>query len=390
MICSKCKKNIEEGHIFCPNCGNAFLKEEKQYEPQSGTTEELEADGTTVLTAEELEGFAPVHSAEDFKKSQNSRGKNSKVGLIVGVVVAVVLVAVGAIFYAHKTTEEAVPNICVTSAEGTCYLVTNPDTGECIALYYATATNEVSLYDYVEDTFENEDNSVVAPSEEDYKSSSFEYKSLEGVTAAENASVIYASCTKTIGVLETSIKKCAKKYKKNKEEYADTVYELCFDFNKKYASLENADGYFAVTSEIKEALVSMANILGNGASWTDFCFEYAEKANLDEAGFEAAQEEYQTVLDRMELRASLQNNSVTVYRICKWENGETKVLADNVVAFVYDEEYNLVYKVLEDVDATISIDNITTIDDVKALFELDLSVQNHKMSLVDEDAESVD
>lgn len=228
-------------------------------------------------------------------------------------------------------------------------------------IYYTAGNgNSVSLYDYVDDP-ENATNT------EDEEDTSAHYEPLDWYCYEEDYDEIYASCSQACTFLEGG-----------EQETIEGQSEDGFKkFTEKYKNLENKQGYFLVTDEIKEDLIELAENYGNGYDdeWLEFCF--AKEEGEDDNSW-TDNSEYM----REQLKDS--DNNYPLSNLCCYKDGKITTISEDVIA-VKNYANCFSYATKDMITDRIKLEDVSECSDVEDLFKVILGEQS---SLIPYDQET--
>ena len=228
-------------------------------------------------------------------------------------------------------------------------------------IYYTAGNgNSVSLYDYVDDP-ENATNT------EDEEDTSAHYEPLDWYCYEEDYDEIYASCSQACTFLEGG-----------EQETIEGQSEDGFKkFTEKYKNLENKQGYFLVTDEIKEDLIELAENYGNGYDdeWLEFCF--AKEEGEDDNSW-TDNSEYM----REQLKDS--DNNYPLSNLCCYKDGKITTISEDVIA-VKNYANCFSYATKDMITDRIKLEDVSECSDVEDLFKVILGEQS---SLIPYDQEA--
>lgn len=188
---------------------------------------------------------------------------------------------------------------------------------------YLSASNgeTISAYSLVEDDLAAQDAAATQPRASDFSIPRYRYYQLSSSDDPSTVGQLYASCTKSVYFFHDSV-----------EDYSS--YDLCNAFVTKYKSMENADGYFPVTSEVQQDIQAMVNEYGQGydGEWLEFCFRRSESGTTtDYDAYEAALSQWNEVQERNELRESLRDDEMPIQTLYRYEDGALTEVNNQVV-----------------------------------------------------------
>lgn len=228
-------------------------------------------------------------------------------------------------------------------------------------IYYTAGNGKsVSLYDYVDDP-ENATNT------EDEEDTSAHYEPLDWYCYEEDYDEIYASCSQACTFLEGG-----------EQETIEGQSEDGFKkFTEKYKNLENKQGYFLVTDEIKEDLIELAENYGNGYDdeWLEFCF--AKEEGEDDNSW-TDNSEYM----REQLKDS--DNNYPLSNLCCYKDGKITTISEDVIA-VKNYANCFSYATKDMITDRIKLEDVSECSDVEDLFKVTLGEQS---SLIPYDQEA--
>lgn len=217
--------------------------------------------------------------------------------------------------------------------------------------YTADNGNSVSLYDYVDDP----EKTTATEDEED---SSAYYEPLDWYCYEEDYDELYTSCSQTCIFLEDGEQTTIEGQPEDKFK----------QFTEKYKKLENKQGYFLVTDEIREDLIELAETYGEGYDdeWLEFCFA-KEEGNTNDSWTDNS--EY--------MREQLKNtaNNYPLSDLFCYKNGKTATVAENVIA-VKNYANCFSYATKDMITDRIKLEAVNECSDVEALFKVTLGEQN--------------
>lgn len=235
---------------------------------------------------------------------------------------------------------------------------------------YLTAENGETLdpYSYVEDNLATQDAAMTQPQASDFSIPRYRYYQLSSSDNPNTVGEIYTSCTNTVYFFHDPIEDC-------------TSYDLCNAFAAKYKSLENTDGYFLVTSEIRQELQAMVDKYGQGydGEWLEFCFRRSESGTTtDYDAYEAARAEWNDAQVRNMVRDFLQNEDmqVPVQTLYRYDDGALTEI-NNQVVIVESGSGTLMFNTVDMITGNIPIEKVVSSSDLFSMFKLDAEAANY-------------
>ena len=222
-------------------------------------------------------------------------------------------------------------------------------------IYYTVENGDTaSLYDFVDDP--EKDNK-----EKEKEEPSKSYEPLDWYCYEEDYDEIYTSCSQTCSFFED-------------EENASIESQSAEEFQtfvKKYKKLENKQGYFLITDEIKNDLMNLADTYGEGYSdeWLGFCFAVGTGDNSDEEEDQKADTEY----IREQLKDSA--NAYPLGDLCLYKDGKVTTISKDVIA-VKNYANCFSYATKDMITKKIKLEDVSDISDVENLFQVTLGEQS--------------
>lgn len=222
-------------------------------------------------------------------------------------------------------------------------------------IYYTVQNGDtVSLYDYVDDP-EKE----TSDEQDETEEPEGVYNPLDWYCYEEDYDEIYTSCSQTCTFLknesQTSI-----------ESQPEDEFK---EFAEKYKELENAQGYFVVTDEIKEDLIELSKLYGEGYEdeWLEFCFEKETDEDSDDDWTDSS--EY--------MREQLKNteNNYPLSDLCYYKDGKVTTISKDVIA-VKNYANCFSYTTKDMITSRIKLEDVRECSDVENLFKVTLGEQS--------------
>ena len=233
-------------------------------------------------------------------------------------------------------------------------------------IYYTVSNgNSVSLYDYVNDPENSTD------TEENDEDTRAYYEPLDWYCYEEDYDEIYTSCSQACTFLtdeeQTSIEG------QSEDEFKQ--------FTEKYKNLENEQGYFLVTDEIKEDLIKLSEDYGEGYEdeWLEFCF--AKKTDQNSYDDWADNSEYM----REQLKDTANNYPLS--NLCCYKDGKVTTISEDVIA-VKNYANSFSYATKDMITDRIKLEDVNECSDVENLFKVTLGEQSCLIPY-DQDASTV-
>lgn len=234
---------------------------------------------------------------------------------------------------------------------------------------YFTAANDVmlSLYDFVDDTHADSDAGITEPDEDDFSIPKYSYYQLYKHDDPSEYSELYTTCTQYTYFYHGAIQNCS--------------YDDCEAFTAKYKSLENEDGYFVVTDEIKKDIEAMVAEHGQGydGEWLEFCFYKAESGTTtDYDAYNAASDKWYEARNRISVRETLQNkeNDYAVRTLYCFDKGTLTAVNETVLnANTYTGA--IVFNTTDLITETVKLENVSSAYDVRSLFNINNEAENY-------------
>lgn len=234
---------------------------------------------------------------------------------------------------------------------------------------YFTAANGtmLNLYDFVDDTYEDSDAGITEPAYDDFSIPAYSYYQLYKDDDPNEYSELYTTCTQYTYF------------------WHDAIEDISSDdskaFTEKYKSLENEDGYFVVTGEIKKDLEAMAAEHGQGydGEWLEFCFYKAESGTTtDYDAYNAAYEKWQDAKNRISLRETLQDkeNDYAVQTLYCFDKGNLTTINETVLNAV-DYAGAIVFNTTDLITEKVKLENVFSTSDVRDLFNINNGAENY-------------
>lgn len=234
---------------------------------------------------------------------------------------------------------------------------------------YFTAANGtmLNLYDFVDDAYADSDAGITEPSEDDFRIPAYGYYQLYKDYDPGEYSELYTTCTQYTYFWHDAIE--------------DISYDDCKAFTEKYKSLENEDGYFVVTGEIKKDLEAMVAEHGQGydGEWLEFCFHREELVKTtDYDAYNAAYEKWQEAQNRIALRETLQDkeNDYAVQTLYCFDKGNLTAINETVLD-AYDYTGAIVYNTTDLITEKVKLENVFAASDVRNLFNINNGAENY-------------
>ncbi len=243
---------------------------------------------------------------------------------------------------------------------------------------YTKKDKTVTLYEFVKDDLVSADSNVVSPDTDDYQTPVYSYKKISADYELEDGEEFVGTCTNPVRYIQDdywwSYDESIEWAMSNDDDYA-ADYEA---FYNKYASKENADGYFTLTDEALKDIKALAKKTGGAKNWKELCrVKYVYYYDTDWDSYYADRDKWYEAESRNSLREELKDpeNGYDVSSICAWKSGEETVLKSDVVSYRYCSGA-LCFNTLDAIDVQLDIRNIGWAGEVKSYFYLDMSKQN--------------
>lgn len=233
---------------------------------------------------------------------------------------------------------------------------------------YFTAANGtmLNLYDFVDDAYADSDAGITEPSEDDFRIPAYSYYQLYKDYDPGEYSELYTTCTQYTYFWHDAIE--------------DISYDDCKAFTEKYKSLENEDGYFVVTGEIKKDLEAMVAEHGQGydGEWLEFCFHREELVKTtDYDAYNADYEKWQEAQNRIALRETLQDkeNDYAVQTLYCFDKGNLTAINETVLNA---KKYSgaVVFNTTDLITEKVKLENVFSVSDVQKLFDINNGAEN--------------
>ncbi|MDO5797789.1 MAG: zinc ribbon domain-containing protein [Eubacteriales bacterium] len=233
-------------------------------------------------------------------------------------------------------------------------------------IYYTVSNgNSVSLYDYVDDP---ENTTDTKENEEDTKAY---YRPLDWYCYEEDYDEIYTSCSQACTFLDSGEQTTI-------EGQSEDGFK---QFTEKYKNLENEQGYFLVTDEIKANLIKLSDDYGEGYDdeWLEFCF--AKETEEDSYDDWADNSEYM----REQLKDTANNYPLS--NLCCYKDGKVTTISEDVIA-VKNYANCFSYATKDMITDRIKLEDVSECSEVEDLFKVTLGEQNSLIPY-DKDASTV-
>lgn len=233
-------------------------------------------------------------------------------------------------------------------------------------IYYTVSNgNSVSLYDYVDDP---ENTTDTEENEEDTKAY---YRPLDWYCYEEDYDEIYTSCSQACTFLDSGEQTTI-------EGQSEDGFK---QFTEKYKNLENEQGYFLVTDEIKANLIKLSDDYGEGYDdeWLEFCF--AKETEEDSYDDWADNSEYM----REQLKDTANNYPLS--NLCYYKDGKVTTISEDVIA-VKNYANCFSYATKDMITDRIKLEDVSECSEVEDLFKVTLGEQNSLIPY-DKDASTV-
>lgn len=222
-------------------------------------------------------------------------------------------------------------------------------------IYYTVSNgNSVSLYDYVDDPEKETDTEKNEPEEPRYV-----YEPLDWYCYEEDYDEIYTSCSQTCTFLAdeemTSIE--------------GQTEDGFIQFTEKYKNLENKQGYFLVTDEVKEDLIKLSEDYGEGYDdeWLEFCFAQGAEEDSEDEWVDSSEYVREQLKDT--------NNNYSLRDLCCYKDGKITTISKDVIA-VKNYANCFSYATKDMITDRIKLEDVSECSDVEELFKVTLGEQN--------------
>lgn len=252
---------------------------------------------------------------------------------------------------------------------------------------YFTAGNNamLNLYDFVDDTYADSDAGIKEPDPEDFSVPYYSYDMITGSDLSESDfDELYTSCTKALywygeNYGAYSMEEALEvDWGDNSEE----LYAVTKNFIDKYSDSADENGYILVTDEVKAALKEIqkhADYPEREWQWMWLCYNKRQSGTTtDYDSYNAARDKWNGAKKRISIREALQDkeNAYLTQTLYCFEKGTLTPLHENVLD-VDIFTGGIVFNTTDLVTETIKIDDVTSVNDVKSLFEINKKDENH-------------
>lgn len=253
---------------------------------------------------------------------------------------------------------------------------------------YFTAENGVmlNLYDYVEDTYADTDVEIKKPNRDDFSIPKYSYEMVYGPDLSENNfDELYTSCTKDLywfGESTSGSSSMTESLDVNwgEGDKSDAIHVATQQFIDKFSATANDDGYILVTDEVKAALKKINTVAGEEDwEWLWFCYnKYQSGTTTDYDAYNAASDKWHVAKKRISMRETLQNkeNDYAVRTLYCFDKGKLTEVNENVLnTRSYTDA--IIFNTTDMITETVKIENTSSADDVRSLFDIDSEVENY-------------
>ena len=253
---------------------------------------------------------------------------------------------------------------------------------DAVDFYYTAQGDEISLYDYVNDDYAEQDADVFEPDKEDYAIPSYSYYKLDSGSDISQYDAVYTSCTVAARFYSSGWSYRSLEYAAQNDDEHAADYQAFVD---KYLGQEDEDGYILVTDSVKADLVLLAQTCGDGEDndWQNLCF-YREQTGTT-YDYDAYNEDvaiYKEAEDRIAIRQALQDpeNAYSTRTLYSYSDGTSAEVAQNLLD-VDSNNLCLLYNTADMITEKLELEQLSYVNEVKELFELDPKAANYVLVL---------
>ena len=241
------------------------------------------------------------------------------------------------------------------------------------SISYLRKSGSVSPYGFVEDSMATQDAGITEPMMEDYEVPFYTIDMIRESNPKESdyqGKELYTSCTQPLywyGQGSGCSMEDAMKRTWNGNN--DAIHTSTQSFIDRFGETADESGFILVTEEVKSALKDI-NQYGSTASdttWLDLCYVREQNGvTIDYDAYDADYEIYYAASDRIRLRDELRNpmNDIPLYTLELYTNGETQIIAENVM---FHEAYGeaVLYCMSDQVTERVDIQSVYSTTDVR-------------------------
>ncbi len=199
---------------------------------------------------------------------------------------------------------------------------------------------EISLYDFVEDTYAADDAKLTEPDSDDYQKDVYNYSRLyTGSYSSTTYDSYYTSCTKDLEALANGWW-CYSMEEALTMDYTWTneaaVKSAIQKFINTYSSTANEDGYILITDAIETELNKIAKMIDGGYTWKDLAYgRYTWYTTTDWDAYYDAQDKWNEAENRINVREQLKDeeNNYNLYTLYTLTDGKLETIASDILDF---------------------------------------------------------
>ena len=263
-------------------------------------------------------------------------------------------------------------------------------------IYFTKAEKSLSLYDYVEDTYQESDKNITEPDIENFVIPIYQYAEIDDDNPSEqNYEELYTSCTKSLYWFGTgggwpfiSTHSMEEALEIDFGENSEKIHAIVGEFVDKYKNLENEDGVILVTDEIKKELLKISQYAEKEDSknnWLWLCREKKQVSTThDYDAYYEAQDKYKEVEARNKKREALKSkdNAYPVLTLYCYEDGKKTAIHDDVLEC---EKFGgtVIFNTTDFVTEKLSIEEVKNTSDITQMFQIDYEDENYILCLDD-------
>ncbi len=213
---------------------------------------------------------------------------------------------------------------------------------------------DVSLYDFVKDSYAAEDAKIKQPKQEDFETPVYYYDRLSSGYSYRTYDKYYTSCTKELNALYGWFS-CYNMEEAVDMDWGDDSYytwenesaakTALNSFISKYKGTQDDNGYILVTDEIEAELNKIAKYISADYTWKDLSYgRYEAYTTTDWTAYYDAENAWTAANNRNQIRDNLKNedNNINLRSLYTFKDGKLTVVTEDILAF-RDEAGALVY-----------------------------------------------
>lgn len=259
-------------------------------------------------------------------------------------------------------------------------------------MYFTTENDEkLSLYDYVDDKYADSDAKITEPTYEEFSTPRYNYDMVYGSDLNEDDfDELYTSCTKNLywyGESTWWAYSMEDSLDMDWGENTDRIHSATRRFIDRFADKADENGMILVTPEVRAALMDIQKCGEDPEQewkWMWLCYyKYQSGTNTDYDAYNAAYDKWREAYNRNSTREMLKNpeNARSVYTLYCYKDGAVTEVCGNMLGNYPYNYYNnsgaVIYNTVDMIDGSVPIDELYSVWDVTALFNIDYAAENY-------------